>query len=324
MASRADHDTSHLQELTALVQQYTEATRASSPYATAIDGLSMLRSDQVKQPSECMIKPALCITLQGEKTATFGANFHEYCAGHGLVVTIEMPERGTVCAASKTKPYLGLVLELDLQVLQEFAEEMEAEAGTRAKVKGTGPFTLKLNDQLIDCALRAVRLLATPEAIPTLYPGIMREICYWLIRGPGGEQLRRIMMMANGQDRRVMRAIQQLRNRFREPVHVDDLAHAAYMSPTTFHRQFKLITSMAPLQYQKQLRLFEARRLMISDDATVESAASEVGYASVSQFSREYARTFGSPPRREVSAWRLRGGNLGMDGMLPGQSKRKR
>jgi len=304
MASPQRLDTSHLPELADLVHQYTDGRRQNSPYATPIEGVSILRSDPLKQPSQCMIKPALCITLQGEKTATFGAKLYEYRAGHGLVVTIEMPERGTVCAASKTRPYLGLVLELNLQVLQELVEERSAEDGTRAKVEGAGAFTLKLNDQLIDCALRTVRLLATPEAIPTLYPGIMREICYWLLRGPGGDQLHRIMVMANGQDRRVMQAIRQLRDRFRESVHVEELAHVANMSPATFHRQFKMITSMAPLQYQKQLRLFEARRLMISDDATVESAAFDVGYASVSQFSREYARTFGSPPRREVSVWR--------------------
>ena len=121
---------------------------------------------------------------------------------------------------------------------------------------------------------------------------------------PGGEQLQRIMIMTNGYDGRVMQAIQHLRDRFRKPVHIEELAKAAFMSPTTFHRQFRVITSMAPLQYQKQLRLFEARRLMISDHATVESAAIDVGYTSVSQFSREYARTFGRPPRRDVSAWR--------------------
>jgi len=304
MANLQHYEMSHLPELGALVRQYTDTRQESSPYATAIEGVSILRSDPVKQLSQCMIKPALCITLQGEKTARFGDKLYDYHAGHGLVVTIEMPERGTVCAASKTEPYLGLVLELDLQILQELVDERPADAGTRSKAKGAGAFTLKLNDQLIDCALRAVRLLATPEAIPTLYPGIMREICYWILRGSGGDQLHRIMVMANGQGRRIMQAIRQLRDRFREPIYVEELAHAAHMSPTTFHRQFKMVTSMTPLQYQKQLRLLEARRLMISDDATVESAAFEVGYASVSQFSREYARTFGSPPRREVSVWR--------------------
>lgn len=296
-------ETSHLPELVALVRQYTDTRRESSPYATAIEGVSILRSDPAKQPSQCLIKPALCITLQGEKTARFGDKFYDYHAGYGLVVTVEMPERGTVCAASKTEPYLGIVLELDLQILQELVEARPWDAGTRSKAKYTGAFTLKLNDQLIDCALRAVRLLATPEAIPTLYPGIMREICYWILRGSGGDQLHHIMVMA-GQGHRIMQAIRQLRDHFREPFYVEDLAQAVHMSPTTFHRQFKMITSMTPLQYQKQLRLLEARRLMISDDATVESAAFEVGYASVSQFSREYARTFGSPPRREVSVWR--------------------
>ncbi len=304
MPSRAGRSTSHLPELTALVDRYTLAKRENRLYATAIDGVSTLRSDPLRRFGQCMIKPALCITVQGEKTATFASKLYEYRAGHGLVVTAEMPERGTVCAESKDKPYLGLVIELNLETLQELAEERFAQTRTHAERKGAGPFTFELNDKLLDCALRAARLFGMPDAVPVLYPGIMREICYWLLKGPGGDQLQNIIMMANAQDRRVMQAIQQLRNRFREPVHAEELARAARMSSTTFHRQFKMITSMTPLQYQKQLRLFEARRLMISEHATVEGAAFEVGYASVSQFSREYVRTFGSPPRREISAWR--------------------
>lgn len=304
MLSRANRATSHLAELTSLVDRYTDARRENRLYTTAIDGVSTLRSDPLRQPVQCMTKPSLCMTVQGEKAATFGSKLYEYRAGYGLVVTAELPERGTVCAASKEQPYLGLVLELNLHTLQELMQEMSAEVRAHERRKGAGPFTLELNSQLIDCALRTVRLFDTPDAIPVLYPGIMREICYWLLKGPGGEQLRRIIIMVNGQDRRVVQAIQHLRDRFREPVHVEELAKGAHMSPTTFHRQFKMITSLAPLQYQKQLRLYEARRLMISDHATVESAAVDVGYASVSQFSREYARTFGSPPRRDVSAWR--------------------
>ena len=304
MPSRADRAPSQLAELTSLVDRYTHAKRENKLYATAIAGVSTLRSDPLRQSVKCMIKPSLSITVQGKKAATFGSKLYEYRAGQGLVVTAELPERGTVCAASKEEPYLGLVLDLSLHTLQELMQEMSAEVREREKRKGAGPFTLELNSQLIDCALRTVRLFDTPDAIPVLYPGIMREICYWLLKGPGGEQLRRIIIMVNGQDHRIVLAIQRLRDRFREPVHVEDLAKGAHMSPTTFHRQFRTIMSMAPLQYQKQLRLFEARRLMISDHATVESAAIDVGYASVSQFSREYARTFGSPPRRDVSAWR--------------------
>ncbi len=265
MASRAEQNTSSLAELTSLVDRYTDTKRQNRLYATAIEGVSTLRSDPLRQSVQCMIQPALCITVQGEKAATFGSKLYEYPAGYGLVVTAEMPERGTVCAASKDEPYLGLVFELDLKVLQELAEATSAGARTHVSGKGVGPFTLELDDQLLDCVLRTVRLFDMPDAIPVLYPGIMREICYWLLKGPGGEQLQRIVMVANGHDRRVMQTLQYLRDRFREPVHVEESAKAAHMSPTTFHRQFRMITSMAPLQYQKQLRLFEARRLMISD-----------------------------------------------------------
>ena len=293
-----------LQELTARLSRYTDDKRENRPYATAIDGVLTLRSDPLRQSSQCMMNTALCITVQGEKTAAFASKLYECRAGHALIVTAEMPERGTAFAASTDEPYLGLVMELHHDILQELTEEKLAEPIAPPGRKGAGPYTLALNSQLLDCALRAVRLFDTPDAVPVLYPGIMQEVCYWLLKDPGGDQLRRITILANGQARGVIQAIQHLRERFREPFHVEQLARSAHMSPTTFHRHFRMITSMAPLQYQKQLRLFEARRLMISEHTTVESAALEVGYASVSQFSREYVRTFGSPPRREVSAWR--------------------
>ncbi len=304
MARRADQSTSRLAELTSLVDRYTDAKRDNRLYATAIPGVSTLRSDALIQSVQCIIKPSLCMTVQGVKAATFGLHGYEYRAGHGLVVTAEMPERGTVCAAGKEKPYLGLVFELHLETLQQIVEVSPAGAKMHARAKHARPFTLELNGPLLECALRTVRLFDMPDAVPVLYPGIMREICYWLLKSAGGDRLQRMVVMANGQNRRVMLAIQHLRDHFREPIHAEDLARVAHMSSTTFHRQFRLITSMAPLQYQKQLRLFEARRLMLAEHATVERAALEVGYASVSQFSREYVRTFGSPPRRDVSAWR--------------------
>ena len=175
MASRANQSTSKLAELTSLVDRYTDAKRENRLYATAISGVSTLRSDPLMQSVQCMIKPSLCITVQGEKAATFGSNFYEYRAGYGLVVTAEMPERGTVCALSKGNPYLGLVFELNLQELQELVER-SAEARTHARGKVAGPFTFELNCELLDCALRTVRLFEMPDAIPVLYPGIMREI----------------------------------------------------------------------------------------------------------------------------------------------------
>ena len=154
-----------------------------------------------------------------------------------------------------------------------------------------GVFVTEVDEPVADCALRAVRLLDTPKAIPMLYPAIMREICYWLLTGPSGGEIAR-MTLANNHTQRVISAIHALRDRFAEPVRIEELAAIAQLSPSAFHRQFKVLTSMTPLQYQKQLRLVEARRLMISSTANVETAAFQVGYESSSQFSREYSRMF--------------------------------
>ena len=132
-----------------------------------------------------------------------------------------------------------------------------------------------------------------------LYPAIMREICYWLLSGPhGGEVLQ--LTMTHSHTRSILSAIHSLRDRFAEPVRIQELAAAVHLSPSAFHRQFKSITSLTPLQYQKQLRLLEARRLMVAEEASLETAAFQVGYESSSQFSREYSRFFGMPPRRDA------------------------
>jgi AraC-like DNA-binding protein len=221
--------------------------------------------------------------------------------GRHFVVSVEMPSRGTVSAASPTEPFLGLVIEFDRAIMQDVMEELGMRLKPSGSEKARGAFVTDIRSQLADCALRGVRLLGTPEAIPTLYPGIMREICYWLLTGPGGDQIVHTTM-ANGHERRVIEAIHDLRDRFSEPIRVEDLAVTARMSPATFHRQFKSVTSMTPLQYQKQLRLLEARRLMITSKANVETAAFQVGYESASQFSREYTRMYGKSPRRDISA----------------------
>ncbi len=145
--------------------------------------------------------------------------------------------------------------------------------------------------------------METPQAISILYPTIMREICYWLLTGPHRREIVK-MTMAKSHTRSVVSAIHSLRDRFAEPVRIEELASSAHLSPSAFHRQFKAITSLTPLQYQKQLRLLEARRLMLAEEANVETAAFQVGYESPSQFSREYSRLFGMPPRRDVAALR--------------------
>ena len=304
MSRLEQHQSRNLQELARSVRDYTEGADGNDPLPTATDGLRFLRSDQARRPGYCLFKPALYMTLQGAKWATFGEKRYNFAAGQGLMVAVDVPSRGTVTEASSNMPYLGLEIELDFAIMQEVAEEIEMALTVPSKRRACGAFVLELNRQLVDCAQHAIRLLETPAAIPTLYPGIMREVCYWLLTGPNGSQVNQIMIMANGHDRRIIQAIHTLRDKLKKSIHVPHLALAANMSAATFHRQFKAVTGMTPVQYQKQLRLHEARRLMIFSNATVESAALDVGYASVSQFSREYTRMFGTSPRRDVSTWR--------------------
>ena len=288
------------QALVKAVRRYSAAQVGESPFVTAIEGLVILRSDHKKFPKHLIFKPALCITVQGAKWAVFGDQRFDYRAGQALLVSVEMPALGTVSEASPSKPYLGIIIEFDLAVMRQVMDELDTPPKAGSKV-GSGVFVTDFNGPLEDCALRLVRLLDTPQAIPLLYPAIMREICYWLLTGPHAADVVS-MTLTNSHAHQVIRAIHLLRDRFAEPVRIEELALVAQMSPSAFHRQFKAITSMTPLQYQKQLRLLEARRLLVSDEINVETAAFQVGYESPSQFSREYSRMFAMPPRRDVAS----------------------
>ncbi len=291
-----------LREFIDVVRRYTDAHKGISPVATLIPGLQLLRSDHEKRPNYILFKPALCVVVQGAKWAIFGGQRMDYRAGQALVISLEMPALGTVAEASPEEPYLGFILEFDLGVMREVMESLQAPPTVGREVR-QGVFVTDFDGPLADSTLRLVKLLETPEAIPALYPAVMREVCYWLLTGAhGGEVMR--MTLGKSHTERVLRAIHSLRDRFSEPVRMRDLAKLAQMSASAFHRQFKAITSMTPLQYQKQLRLLEARRLMLADEVTVETAAFRVGYESASQFSREYSRLFGVPPRRDVASMR--------------------
>jgi AraC-like DNA-binding protein len=294
MAARRDGKMSDLAEA---VRHYTDARTEESPFATAIGGLILLRSSHAKPPAHNIFKPALCIVAQGVKCTTFGDKPFEYRAGQALVVSVGMPSVGRVTEASPDKPFLGILIEFDLPIMRDVLEGLD----TPPKASGSvarSVFVTDFRGPLEDCALRLVHLLDTPRAIPTLAPMIMREICYWLLTGPNGGDVAQ-MALSNSHEQRVINAIHSLRDRFAEPVRIDELAQVAQMSPSAFHRHFKTLTSLTPLQYQKQLRLLEARRLMVFNAVNVETAAFEVGYESPSQFSREYSRMFGAPPKRD-------------------------
>jgi AraC-like DNA-binding protein len=284
-------------QLAEALRRYTDDHPGESPYATAIDSMVIMRSDHPKPPNHMISRPAICIVAQGAKWAMFGDSKLEYRAGEALLIGVETPSTGRVVHASPAEPCLVLAFELDLAVLRSVAERLETPPGASGQ-SGRGVLVTDFQGPLADCALRLVRLLDTPRAIAMLHPIIMQEICYWLLTGPHGGDVARLAR-ADSPSQPVIRAMHSLRRRFREPVRIDDLAAIARMSPSAFHRRFKALTSLTPLQYQKQLRLLEARRLMVSRARNVEAAAFEVGYESPSQFSREYARMFGAPPRRD-------------------------
>ena len=288
------------------VTRYTESRVGQSPFVTAIPGLVILRSEHPQPPSHRIFKPALCIVVQGAKRTTFGNRHFDYRAGQALVVSVEMPSHGRVVEASPERPYLSVVVEFDLTAMREVLEGVgDALPRPVGSAGAGGVFVADFDGPMQDCVLRMVHLLATPRAVAALYPALMRELCYRLLAGPRGGDIARVVL-ANGHDRRLLDAIHTLRARFTEALRVEELARIARMSPSAFHRGFKALTATTPLQYQKRLRLLEARNLLLADAATAETVACRVGYESASQFSREYARLFGAPPRRDVTRFRVR------------------
>lgn len=288
------------EDLTQAILQFTETEPGNSPFPTIIHGLTLHRSDHPKPISHLLYKPSLCIVVQGAKSAMIGPVRFDYRAGQALVVSFEMPGLGHVVEASPGKPYLGVIIELDMAVMHEIIEQVSMPVTSQDEAS---IFVLGVDAPVADCIARIIRLLSRPDAIPVLYPLITREMYYWLLTGPHGRDIAR-MGFANNREHLMIHAIHTLRGRFAEPVRVEDLAKIAHMSPSTFHRQFKALTLMTPLQYQKHLRLLEARRLMAAESVNVETAAYTVGYESPSQFSREYSRMFGAPPGRDAAGLR--------------------
>ncbi|QKJ86587.1 helix-turn-helix domain-containing protein [Paramixta manurensis] len=286
-----------LQTLVDTVRRYTERSAGENPYITAIEGLTILRSDHEKSPSHLIFKPSLCVVLQGAKSTRFGSRQFDYHAGQALIVSVEMPAFSRVTLASPEQPYLGLVIELDQAIMSEISLQCGISASATRPASPSVLLT-EFAGPLTECVLRMVRLLETPQAIATLAPMIMREIAYWLLHGPEGAEVARIML-GNDHTQRVVKAIHSLRDNFRKKIRIEELALIAQLSPSAFHRQFKTLTSLTPLQYQKKLRLLEARHLLLSGENNAETTAFHVGYESPSQFSREYHRMFGLSPRQD-------------------------
>jgi AraC-like DNA-binding protein len=290
------------QTLIDLVRRYTESHPGENPWMTAIENVGILRSDLPKRPAPLLFQPSLCVVAQGSKQSVFGNRRYEYGPGQALVVSVEMPAFSRVAAASPDEPFLGVIIGLDRKLMSEVLDSLVTPVKVSAQVP-RGVFVTDYDGPLADCVMRLLRLLDTPEAIPHVAPLVMREIAYWLLSGPHAADVAKVAL-ADGRTHRVLSAVHALRAKFAEAVSIDELAAIAQLSPSAFHRQFKALTSMTPVQFQKQLRLLEARHLLVSGTANAETAAFRVGYESASQFSREYTRMFGAPPRRDAEALR--------------------
>ncbi|AHE52360.1 hypothetical protein NX02_03015 [Sphingomonas sanxanigenens DSM 19645 = NX02] len=267
-------------------------------FRTPMAGVHIIRSFAQRMPMRQMYRPSLCVVVQGAKQIMFGEDSLDYGAMECLVVSMELPGIGRIVQASPTEPFLGLTIEFDIAMVREVLQQISTppEPSTSG---GPCVFVGKVDAGLADSIVRLVRLAGTPDAVAVLYPSIMREISYWLLAGPHGAEFCKLALPETHAER-VAKAIYLLRDNYNQPVRVEQLADTAGMSPSSFHQHFKALTAMTPLQYQKQLRLLEARRLMVADAANVGEAAYRVGYESASQFSREYARMFGVAPKRDV------------------------
>jgi len=254
--------------------------------------------------SPSLPQPALCILAQGRKEVRLGDEYFAYDPLNYLVVSVSMPISGRVVEISPERPVLALRLDIDPMEIKTLISDA-GPIGMPSRTAGRGLYVEPIDQVMLDALLRLTRLLDTPRDIAMLAPLIRREILYRLLRSPLGYRLYEIAT-ENSQTHRVSRAVSWLNGNFEQPLRIDSLAREANLSVSTLHHRFKAMTAMSPLQYQKQLRLNEARRLMLCEGLDASAAGYRVGYESPSQFSREYSRQFGAPPVRDLARLRMR------------------
>jgi AraC-like DNA-binding protein len=286
-------------ELVALIARLT--TGVEGLLETPIDGLAIFRLTQPQGPKHAVQKPLFAVIAQGSKRLYVGDDVYDYDSMHYLLSSVDLPIVGKVMFNSPQEPYLGLRIEFDIREIGALIGDEHLPQGITSEAS-RGLFVQRLDAVLLDAVLRLLRLLDTPRDIPILAPMIRREILYRLMMNGQGALLRQTVLQ-DSQMNRIAKAIRLMRDGFDQPLRIDAIARDVHMSVSSLHHHFKVVTAMSPLQYQKNLRLQEARRLMLTDDASVAQASQKVGYESPSQFSREYSRLFGASPLRDKRRW---------------------
>ncbi|CDX30880.1 Transcriptional regulator [Mesorhizobium sp. ORS 3359] len=279
-----------LQELIAMAGRHARGRRTK----TAIPRVTIGRSELPTPPLPELCQPTALLVLQGTKTVLIGDRTLAYSAGSYFVYAVEAPATSQLIEASSACPYMALAFAIDIELIAGLLIDH------RPVIDGDNFVTNTADDDLLDAWRRMLRLLDRPEEIPVLAPMLEREIAFRLLQGPQGEKLRQLAG-ADSRLSQIRRATAWIRSHYNQPIDVTQLAALSHMSNAAFHRHFKAATAMSPIQYQKQLRLLEARHLLIAQPGGAAHVAFTVGYESASQFSREYARQFGLPPARDAA-----------------------
>ena len=291
------------QTLLDIVRRYVDAhtDHNGGVACTPIPGLTIIRETTPTALQYAISKPLVALVLQGSKRVTMGSSTFEFGAGESLLITADVPTVSQITRANGGAPYFSLGVDLDASVIASLVVEMSSAplaAGTPVRIDPT-------EAEVSDAALRLMRLLDRPASLPVLQAQLVRELHFWLLSGRHGGAIRSLGV-AESHAQRIARAVALIRTNFAKPLKVEHLAEVAGMSASSFHEHFRAVTSLTPLQFQKQLRLIEARRLMLADGEMISNAAYAVGYESIPQFTREYGRMFGLTPARDMRAVKVR------------------
>lgn len=285
----------HQQKLAKLIEHYSDG---DGVHATSIPSLFLIRVSAMAEPIYIVDEPSFCIIVQGEKEVWLGEEHFRFGLGKYLVTSVDSPVTGHI-KASIDAPYLALKLEFAPSEILEFLDDVEIGAAHKKSTK-RAMFTSEVEPPLLDAVARYAALLDNPKHIPKLAPLFKKEILYWILQGPYKDAVKQMALIGSNAFR-IKNVIKYIIDNVERPFRIEELAELANMSVTAFHRHFKLVTAMSPIQFQKQLRLQEARRLLLADSSDIANVAFRVGYESQSQFSREYSRMFGFPPKIDIN-----------------------
>ncbi|MBM7567899.1 AraC family transcriptional regulator [Paenibacillus sacheonensis] len=286
-----------LAELGRLIERHTGR---DGMFGTSVPSLHLIRSSKTTLPVNTVYEPAIVIVARGTKIVMLGEDSFTYGPSSHFVVSVDLPVTSRLIQASPEAPYLCMRLGLDPAQVLEMTQGADAEDGREAK---RGAFVDWTSPELLDAAVRLVRLLDTPGDIPHLAPLVVREIYYRIMKGSQGGAFKQLALAGSGTSR-IASVIARIKLDYAQPLHIDELARMVHMGPSSLHRHFKEVTALSPLQYLKRIRLQEARRLLLAESLDAADAAYRVGYESATQFSREYARLFGLPPISDIKRLR--------------------